>query len=254
MTGPERRPVALVTGGGTGIGAAIVRRLHRSGFRVVAGQRTDQESAAARERFAAEGLDVDIIAADLRSPAACAALVDEAIARAGALDVLVNNAAVTGPAAIAALVDADDDFVDELIDVNLKAAIRCTRHAARWMIPNGGGVVVNIASVGAYAAQRDASVYVASKAGLVGFTRGAAFDLADHGIRVIGVAPGDIALDAAGPTPAPVEPGPWWQRRTPLGRRGTPDDVAAAVGFVVSTDASFITGETITVDGGWTSY
>lgn len=245
--------VALVTGGGTGIGAGITRWLADRGTTVVIGQSTPERAAAAARTFAADGLPVTGVGADLATADGCRHVVATTLERHGRIDILVNNAAVTGPPAVGPLLEFSDDQLDALVDLNLKAAFRCARWAADDMRTRGEGVIVNISSVGAYAAQLGAAAYVATKAGLVGLTKALALDLAPMGIRVVGVAPGDIDLEPGGPRPA--EPSAnWWQRHTPLGRRGTPADIGAAVGFLCSPEASFITGETLVVDGGWLTY
>ena len=237
---------AVVTGGTTGIGAAIANRLAAEGARVIAGRRdTSQPTLGERE-------DVHVFTGDLREPAVCADLIGACVERFGRIDVLVNNAAVTGEPALAPFLEADDEHLDLVIDVNLKAAFRCAREAARLM--QSGGVIVNIGSVAAYAAQSEAAAYVASKAGLLGLTRSLALELAPRGIRAVFVAPGDIDTHASHDLGG-VAPGERpWQRRTPLGRRGSPEDVAAAVAFACSDDASFVTGAGLVVDGGWLAY
>jgi NAD(P)-dependent dehydrogenase (short-subunit alcohol dehydrogenase family) len=261
MTANERAgslagQVALVTGGGTGIGAAITARLADAGASVVLGQSTQERADAAVAALAAPGRTITGIGADLADAAACRDLVAAVLSRHGRIDILVNNAGVTGAPATGPFLEFTDEHLDRVIDVNLKAAFRCGRDAARDMARRGAGVIVNVSSVAAYAAQRDASAYVASKAGLVGLTRGMAFELAPTGDRVVGVAPGDIvvgATNSAGRSPA-AGPDRAWLRDTPLGRRGTPEDVASVVAFLCSDGAGFITGETILVDGGWLSY
>lgn len=257
MTGSQAGRVALVTGGGTGIGAAITAHLADAGAAVVLGQSTQAKADAAAAELASNGRTISGIGADLASAEACRDIVAAVLDRHGRIDILVNNAGVTGAPATGAFLEFTDAHLDAVIDVNLKAAFRCGRDAARDMATRGTGVIVNISSVAAYAAQLDASAYVASKAGMVGLTRGMAFELAPLGIRAVCVAPGDIVVDgsasaASGP-PVPTST-QRWLRDTPLGRRGTPDDVAAVVAFLCSDAAGFITGETILVDGGWLSY
>ena len=220
----------------------------------------DQASAdelAARLRTGER--DLIGIGADLSRAGACTKLVERCLAERGRIDVLVNNAAIVGAAARGALLDFDDAQLDLIVDVNLKATFRCSRDAARHMRDSGrGGVIVNIASVGAFAAQADASAYVATKAGVAGLTRGMAFELGRYGIRVVAVAPGDIDLadDGDGRYENPYEslPREWWTRRAVLPRRGAARDIARAVAFLASDEASYVTGETLVVDGGWLSY
>lgn len=236
----------VVTGGTTGIGAAITSRLVAEGARVVAG-RLDASPPSLPERPG-----VHVFTGDLRERAVCVDIVRTCVERFGRIDALVNNAAITGPPALAPFLDASDEHLDLVLDVNLKAAFRCAREAARLM--ESGGVIVNIGSVAAYAAQFEAAAYGASKAGLLGLTRGIALELADRGIRAVFVAPGDIDTDASHDLGATERDRRPWQRRTPLGRRGRPEDVAAAVAFACSDDASFMTGASLLVDGGWLSY
>lgn len=238
----------LVTGGATGIGAAISVALLDGGARIVVAQRTEQEL---REALAASGLRdrVEGVAVDLAAAGAAERLVDRAAATLGGLDGLVNNAAITGPPAHRALLDIDDTYLDGMLSVNLGAAIRSSVAAAPHMIAAGGGVIVSTASVLAHTAAPAASVYTATKAGLLGFTRSAALELAPHGIRVLTVSPGDIDTPSSIAPPAPPD-----QRavRSPAaGRRGRPEEIGAVVRFLMSADAGYLTGTDVLVDGGF---
>ncbi|MER7273067.1 SDR family oxidoreductase [Dactylosporangium sp. NPDC000244] len=240
--------VAVVTGGATGIGAGIVARLADDGAEVVLGAIDAAEARRAATGLAADGRTIHPAGADLATAEGCRALIDAALRYRGRIDILVNNAGITGAAASARFEDYGDDRLDAVIDVNLKAPFRCARDAVPHMPP--GSVIVNITSVAAYAAQTDASAYVAAKAGLAGLTRALGFELAARGIRAVHVAPGDIVVRPGGPAPGD---GPF-DRRTPLGRRGDPADIAAAVAWLCTPEASYVTGTGLVVDGGWTAY
>ncbi|MGN8552229.1 UNVERIFIED_CONTAM: SDR family oxidoreductase [Microbacterium sp. SLM126] len=242
--------VVVVTGGGTGIGAAISRNFAERGYRVAIGQRQQATADELAGVLASETHgDVIGVGADLATAAGCAHLIADAIAQFGRIDVLVNNAAVTGPPAVGAFVGFPDEQLDAVIDVNLKAPFRCARAAVRDMIARDEpGVVVNVGSVAGFAPQTRTAAYSATKAGIVMLTRALAVELAEHRIRVVGVAPGDIEVGRAARAEDFVDP---WARGTPLPRRGVPSDIAAAVAFLAGDDAAFITGETLIVDGGW---
>jgi len=261
MIGATEQPfagrVALVTGGGTGIGARVSSVLAERGAAVVVVQPDERSAGELAAKLAADGRDVRGIGEDLSSAAACLSAVERCVALHGGIDILVNNAAVVGDPARGDLLGFADERLDAIIDVNVKAVFRCSRNAARHMTERGG-VIVNVASVGAFAAQDRSSAYVASKAAVIGMTRGMAFELAPHGIRVVAVAPGDIDIGADGPTLTGsayfAPPASWWERKAPIGRRGTPDDIARAVAFLASEEARYVTGQTLVVDGGWLSY
>jgi NAD(P)-dependent dehydrogenase (short-subunit alcohol dehydrogenase family) len=152
------------------------------------------------------------------------------------------------------LEECDDQMIDTVIDVNLKAPIRLAREAVRHM--QRGSVIVHVGSVGGLAAQYQAAAYSASKAGLEMLTRALALELAERGIRVVGVAPGDIKTyrDAGAHQARNSEGFKRYGRVNPLSRRGRPEDVAQAVSFLVSPSAAYITGTTLVVDGGRLTY
>jgi NAD(P)-dependent dehydrogenase (short-subunit alcohol dehydrogenase family) len=258
MTRALADSVALVTGGGTGIGAAITEALADAGARVMIAQRTDADARDAVERLAVTGRTVAGVGGDLSQPQGCANAVAACVETFGRIDILVNCAALTGPNAIAGILDADDAHIDGLVDLNLKAPARCLREAARRIRDHGeGGVIVNISSVAAHAAQELAAIYAATKGGLEALTRGAALELAPLGIRVVAVAPGDIeTVTSQRIVDETRERGGSGRYHfvTPLGRRGSPTEIGAAVRFLCSPEASFITGTTLVVDGGFLAY
>jgi NAD(P)-dependent dehydrogenase (short-subunit alcohol dehydrogenase family) len=193
------------------------------------------------------------VGADLRSLEGCREAVDGCLNALGRIDVLVNNAAITGARALIPTLELDDERLQEIVSVNLTSVIRCSQLAAIAM--RDGGVIVNVGSVAGYAAQPGCAAYAATKAGLIGLTRALAIDLADRGIRAVHVAPGDIATETSTHTRSvrdrTAQP---LARVTPLGRPGSPDEIASVVGFLCTDQASFVTGSSIVADGGFLAY
>jgi 3-oxoacyl-[acyl-carrier protein] reductase len=245
--------VALVTGGGSGIGAAIARRLATLGAAVGVHGRTVERVAETVEAIRADGGRAESVAADLRSLDACREAVEGCVGALGRLDVLVNNAAVTGPRAVTPVLELDDERLEEIVAVNLTAAIRCSQLAAREM--DEGGVIVNVGSVAGYAAQPETIAYSATKAGLIGLTRALAIDLAKRGIRAVHVAPGAVETETNAAEGHLAERRTQaFARVTPWGRPGTPDEIARVVAFLCTSDAAFVTGSSIVIDGGFLAY
>ena len=248
--------VALITGGATGIGFATAKVLAERGSRVAIAQRDAQRGQNAVERL--KPADLISFELDIRNPGAVRRCIDAVVERWGSIDVLVNNASVTGKTALSSFVDAGAEHVDRLIDTNLKGTIYCSQAAARHMIESGrGGSIIHVSSVGGYAAQENAAVYCATKAAQIMLTQGMAIELAPHRIRVNCVAPGDIETETSADAVDEIKQSGAtgrFLRFTPLGRRGCPEEIGRAIAFLASEDASFVTGATLLVDGGFVAY
>jgi 2-hydroxycyclohexanecarboxyl-CoA dehydrogenase len=234
---------ALVTGGASGIGAAVCRRLALEGAQVVVA-----DLHAENARLVAKEVDGRAVVLDVSDTDAVRA----ALAGVGEVDVLVNNAGVDRFAFFVDTTPADWDFV---LGVNLRGAMACTHAVLPAMQRRGHGVIVNMASEAGRGGTIAGASYAAAKAGLIGFTKAIALESARYGVRCNAVAPGPVdtpllndSASAAGSLGAKLRQG--MIDATVLGRCGTPDEVAAAVAFIASDDASFITGHTLPVSGG----
>ncbi len=240
---------AIVTGGANGIGAGCARRLATEGANVVIAD-IDDDSADALVRELAEAPGkVIYMHTDISARVAVEALFAAAAETFGAVDTLVNNAAyVHKPGVITPFLEYSDDAWETTLGVNLSGMFYCSQTAARLMAKRGhGGVIVNVSSGGASRAHRHMFGYDTSKGGIEAATRSMALDLAPLNIRVNAVVPGSIRVDhgtSVGDTPVPPS------EVIPLPRQGAPDDIAAAVAFLASDDAAYITGTRIFVDGG----
>jgi 3-oxoacyl-[acyl-carrier protein] reductase len=244
--------VAIVTGSSMGIGKAIARAYGQAGARVVVNGHDPARAHATAAELRAEGIDVYSVVADVAQATEVARLFADVDQRWGPIDVLVNNAGTNaiGPSEQLALAEWQ-----RTLDLNLTGPFLCAQEAARRMIPRGRGVIINISSILGETGLAQRAAYCSTKHGLNGLTKVLAIEWAARGIRVHAINPAYIAtaLDtgdqaSGGYTVADIE------RRTPLGRYGTVQEVANTALFLASDARSYLTGSSIDVDGGWLAY
>jgi NAD(P)-dependent dehydrogenase (short-subunit alcohol dehydrogenase family) len=241
---------ALVTGASRGIGKEIALELVRNHYRVAVNYFNDSAEMVEatlteiRAVQAPGGGDVIAVQADIRSSAQVHAMFEKVISTFGRLDLLVNNAGVQ---TWKPLLDVTEEEWDLVVDTNLKGCFLCTQQAARHMKDHGGGSIVNLGSGCNKLAFPSLVAYTASKGGIEMFTKEAAVELGQYGIRVNCLAPGSIESERT--RQEDPDYAGTWSKLTPLGRVGTAADIAPAVVFLASPGASFITGQTIWIDG-----
>lgn len=245
----EGAAVALITGSGRGIGLACARALAEAGFDVALNcsgvgslERTRVEADRIRQDF---GVQTAVVAADVADMTAAKELVEGTVEALGRLDVLVNNAGITRDGLIARM--SEEDF-DDVININLKGTFNCCKAAAKVMMKQRCGRIINMSSIVGLYGNAGQTNYAASKAGVVGITKSLAKELARRHITVNAIAPGYIATDMTGALSE--EQRTAISERVGLGRLGEAQDVAALVAFLASPAAAYITGQVIAVDGG----
>lgn len=238
--------VALVTGASRGIGKAIALLLAENGADVAV---NFAGSTAAAEAVAAEiekmGRKAILVQGDVSQTEVCAEMVDKVVKELGHIDILVNNAGITRDTLLLCMKEEDWDAV---LNTNLKGVFNCTKAAVKYMAKQRSGSIVNISSVVALMGNAGQANYAAAKAGILGFTRSVAKEMAARGIRVNAVTPGFIKTDMTSVLSEKVVAA--MEASIPLARLGEPEDIAKAVLFLVSDNAAYITGQTLHVDGG----
>lgn len=243
MSSQPDKKAALITGGSRGIGRAISQRLASDGYQVIINYRSNKEQAeAARQQITEQGGCAETVAFDVRDASSSKQAVEEILKRYGSLEVLVNNA---GIASDQLLVMMGAEKWDEVIDTTLKGFYNVTKPVLQSMLVRRRGSIVSLASMAALTGNRGQSNYAAAKAGLIGASKSLAQEVAKRGIRVNVIAPGliDTEMIASAPVKSLLS-------SIPMGRIGKPEEVAGVVSFLCSDDASYITGQVISVNGG----
>jgi 3-oxoacyl-[acyl-carrier protein] reductase len=240
--------VAVVTGAGGGLGQGECLSLAAAGAAVACVEQDEQRLAAVVDKVRAAGGRALGVAADVADHASVGAMAAEVVRELGGVDILVNNAAIYP---LRPWTEITEEEWDSVLAVNLKGYFLCARACRDTMVARGHGRIVNLSSITYMIGFKGLLSYVASKGGVVAFTRALAREVGPDGITVNAIAPGAFPTDAEKIHPNPEQYTQWILEQQSLKRRGTPEDIGSAVVFLASDAASFITGQTIVVDGGW---
>jgi len=244
----EEGRVAIVTGGGRGIGRAIAVRIAREGANVAISYRSNDSAAEETAKAVREaGTKCEVFKGNVASPGDVEALFKGVSDAFGRVDILVNNAGITRDNLMMRM--KEDEF-DDVLQTNLKGTYLCTRAALRPMVRARWGRIVSMSSVVGLVGNAGQANYAASKAGIIGFTKSVAREVAQRGITVNAVAPGYVETELTGTLPEDVKDR--IKAQVPMGRFGEAEEVAEVVAFLAGEDAGYVTGQTIAVDGGMT--
>jgi 3-oxoacyl-[acyl-carrier protein] reductase len=244
----ERGRVAIVTGGGRGIGRAIAARLAEEGANLAIFYHSNDAAAKeTAEKMRAAGVECELFKGDVSSPRDVEALFTSVSDTFGRVDILVNNAGITRDNLTIRM--KEEEF-DDVLQTNLKGTYLCTRAALRPMIRARWGRIVNVSSVVGLVGNAGQANYAASKAGIIGFTKSVAREVAQRGITVNAVAPGYVETELTRSLPEKVKE--QIREQVPAGRFGEPEEVAEVVALLVAEKAGYLTGQTVSVDGGMT--
>ena len=238
--------IVLVTGAGRGIGASIAKRFASEGAEVIVNYSGNDEAAQKTvDEITATGGQAQKYKCSVNDSESVKVMIDEIIKKFGRIDILVNNAGITKDGLMLRM--TDEDF-DRVIDVNLKGTFNCTKYVSKYMLKQKSGKIINISSVVGLSGNAGQVNYSASKAGIIGITKSAAKELASRGITVNAVAPGYVDTDMTKVLSDNIRNE--ILKNIPLQRMGNVEDISNCVSFLASEDASYITGQVISVDGG----
>lgn len=242
----EENKVALITGGTTGIGKEIALELAENGFNIAINYRSETDQMdALKQEIESKNVKCIFVKADVSNFEQSESMVKEVINEYGRIDVLVNNAGITQDGLIMRM---KKESFDQVVDINLGGTFNVTRNVVPFMVKQRSGRIINVSSVVGVAGNAGQSNYAASKAGIIGFTKSLAKELSSRGILVNAIAPGFIETKMTDKLSGSVKES--ILNQIPLGRMGSPKEVAQVVKFLSSEDSSYITGQVINIDGG----
>lgn len=239
---------AIVTGASSGIGRGIAKRFAREGADIVIADIKTDAAENVAEEIKEIGQEALVVKTDVSNSDDVDKMVEATVSKFGKVDILVNNAGVFVQKPIQEMEEGD---WDKVLDVNLKGAFLCTRRVVEEMLEQGGGKIVNIASIAGKTGFQNSSAYCASKGGIVNLTRELGMELAPKGIHVNAIGPGVIETAMTKPLLEDEEFEEQTLAMTPRGRIGKPEDIASAAVYLASDESDFVVGETVFVDGGW---